>query len=439
MRKTGLKAKFFISLFAVFLYLLPSGVLYAADFNPGGYGNVSDYLDSIYGIDENAGLTAFPILNIPMGGRAEGMAGAFAAVANDATLIEWNPAGSSTIEVSELAFYHNNWIADAKIEGLSYVGRYKNLGFGLCTKWLYMPFTQYNYFGERLSKGYYVEGMAALNFSYNLFPGYYFGGLSIGVNIKGAFRMVPDFASGITTDNSSGTIESGSGKSQSAASVMADAGLLSRFNFLKFYKARDRNLTLALVLKNLGLDAIDDPLPTVAVAAISYKPLRPLIIAFDYSIPMNVHDISLSEKHYFSTGLSVDVASFLAMRAGVLFKAGGMRACLGTSVTLGKLSLDINYTLDLATQAQPFNRIAVGAKLNLSDGGRRESRSLVDKYYLAGLDAYSKGDDGEARKWFGEALSINPHFDPAKEGLRAINNYEDLVNRIQQLERNLNF
>ena len=38
------------------------------------YGNIADYLNGIYGIDENAGLTAFPVLNIPMGGRAEGMA-----------------------------------------------------------------------------------------------------------------------------------------------------------------------------------------------------------------------------------------------------------------------------------------------------------------------------------------------------------------------------
>ncbi|GHT48402.1 hypothetical protein FACS1894102_1360 [Spirochaetia bacterium] len=404
-------------------------IIIAADFDSNSYSDITDYLNSIYGVDDNAGLTAFPILNIPIGGRAEGMAGAFAAVADDASLIEWNPAGSSVLDTSELAFFHNNWIADSKIEAVSYIGRHKNAGFGVATKWLYMPFTQYNYFGERLSKGYYSEGVVALNFSLNLFPGYYFSGISLGVNAKGAFRIVPSYA-----DSETGLIDANSGKSQSVASFMADIGLLTRINFLKFYTSRDKNMSFALVLRNAGMEAIDDPLPTVAVGAISYRPIRPLLFAFDYSIPLNLQDISLSEKNYFSLGFALTVATFLSMRGGLLFQSGGMRAVIGTAVTLGSLSLEMNYTLDLVTQLQPFNRLAMGVKLNLGDDGRLSTRKLVDRYYLAGLESYSKGDDKEARKWFEEALTINPHFDPAKEGLQAINNYEGLVDRIKKMQ-----
>jgi hypothetical protein len=410
------------------LFLLGS-YLSAIDMDPDGYGDVTDYLNSIYGIDDNAGLTAFPILNIPMGGRAEGMAGAFAAVADDATFMEFNPAGSASLETSEVAFFHNNWIADAKIEALSYAGRMNLFGFGVSTKWLYLPFTQYDYFGERLSKGYYAEGVATLNASYNFFPGYYFSGISVGVNLKGAFRIVPNYA------DSTGNINPDSGASQSAAAFLGDVGMLTRFNLAKFYEARDQNMSLALVVRNVGMEAIDDPLPTVAVAGVSYKPIRPLMFSFDFSVPLNLKKIELSEKPYWACGISLDVAQFLSMRGGVLIKAGSMRATIGSAVTLGSLSVDVNYTLDLVTQLQPLNRVAVGLKLNLGDSGRLDKRKLVDQYYLAGLEAYSRGEDDIARQWFNEALSINPHFDPALEGIAAINSYASLLDRIEKMQQ----
>ncbi|GMO39180.1 MAG: UPF0164 family protein [Termitinemataceae bacterium] len=418
-----------LNFFSLFLCALRLGAL---DFDSDSYGNITDYLNSIYGIDENAGLTAFPILNIPIGGRAAGMAGAFSAVCDDSSFIEWNPAGSSTIENAEIAFFHNNWIADSKIEAAAFTGRKKNLGFGASTKWLYMPFTQYDYFGERLSKGYYAEGVAALNASYNFFPGYYFNGISLGINIKGAFRIVPNYAE--NSGENAGIVKSDSGASQSAAVLLGDIGLLTRFNFLKLYNARDKNMAVALVLRNVGMEAIDDPLPTVAVAAISYRPVRPLLVSFDYTLPINLQSIDLSEKPYFSTGLSLTVASFLSMRAGVLIRAGSIRGAIGSAVSLGNLSVDINYTLDLLTQLQPFNRVDVGLRINLGDGGRLSSRKLVDQYYLAGLEAYSHGQDDEAREWFYKALKINPYFDPATEGIRAIDNYESLVKRIKDLQ-----
>ena len=59
----------------------------AIDFDADDYGSITDYLKDIYGVDDNAGLTAFPVLNIPLGGRAEGMAGSFSAVADDITFL----------------------------------------------------------------------------------------------------------------------------------------------------------------------------------------------------------------------------------------------------------------------------------------------------------------------------------------------------------------
>ena len=411
------------------MFSLVPALIMGLDTDSDAYGSITDYLNSIYGIDDNAGLTAFPILNIPIGGRSEGMAGAYSAVADDVSFIEFNPAGSSMLAISELAFFHNNWIADAKIEALAYTARFNNLGIGASGKWLYVPFTQYGYFGDRLSKGYYSEATAALNGSYNLFPGYYFGGVSVGFNLKGAFRFVPDFAD-ITE-----VVTAGSGKEQSSSAVMADAGLLTRFNLFKFYNSRDRNMAAALVVRNLGPPALGDPLPTVAVAGISYRPIRPLLMSFDYSLPINMLDFNLSEKPYWAAGVSVTATSFLSMRAGLLMKAGNIRAVIGSAISLQHISLDVNYTLDLLTQIQPLNRVALGVRFDLGDNGRKSKSDLVDQYYLAGLEAYSNSRDAEARMLFEKVLELNPRFEPAIEALKSLDNYEQLNNRINEMRR----
>jgi hypothetical protein len=397
--------------------------------DPDNYGSIADFFNNIYGIDNNAGLTAFPILNVPMGGRSEGMAGAFSAVADDVSFIEFNPAGSSILERSELAFFHNNWIADTRLESIVYANRIKRFGFGAGIKWLYTPFTEYNLYGERVSNGYYSEGVAILNASYNFIPGYYFSGLSLGLNLKGAFRKMPDY-----TDNSDNII-SGSGMSQSAIMGMADLGLLTRFDLFKFYSAREKNMSAAIVIKNIGPPSMGEPLPTVVNAALAYKPIRPLLISFDYNMPVNMVDFSLSELPYMALGLSVNVTSFLAMRAGFLYKAGGSRVTVGSAVNLDSIAIDINYTLDLLTQLQPLNRISVGVRFDLGDGGRREAAIKVEELYLLGVEAYSKGNNADARTCWEEVLRIDPAFTPAKEALAMLENREDVSRRMEDLLR----
>jgi tetratricopeptide (TPR) repeat protein len=407
------------------LALPPAGIADSSD----AYGSIADYLDSIYGVDGNAGLTAFPVLNIPMGGRSEGMASAFAAVSDDVSFIEYNPAGSSMLARSELAFFHNNWIADTKLEGAAYATRIGHLGLAGGAKWLYTPFTEYNLYGERVSKGYYSEAVAILNGSYNFFPGYYFSGVSLGMNLKGAFRFMPDY-----TDNNDNIIAD-SGWSQSAAMVMADFGVLTRFNLFKFYSSRERNASAALVLRNFGPPAMKDPLPTVAGAAVSYKPLRPLLLSFDFSWPINLADPSLPEKPYFALGASAAVTGFLSMRAGVLVKAGSSRLALGSAIILNKIALDVNYTLDLLTQLQPLNRVSIGVRLDMGDQGRQRRSDLVDNLYLTGLDAYAQGRYAEAESKWEEALRLDPRYDPARESLEMLRRRELIEQRIEELQR----
>lgn len=403
--------------------------LSALDINNSFYGSVTDYILAVNGIDSNQGLTTLPILSIPMGGRSEGLATAFAAVADDASYLEWNPAGSSMLANTELSFYHNNWIADSKIEGLVYTQRFGNLGIGAGGKWLYLPFTEYNDFGDRASKGFYSEAVGILNASYNFFSGYYFTGLSLGINVKTAVRLVPDYS------NDKGTLISGSGAGQSAIAPMIDLGALSRFNFLKFYYSRERNSSVALVVKNLGFPAQGDPLPTEAVLGIAYKPIRPIQWSFDYTVPINLSDPALSEQPYWATGFSAQITDFLGMRTGLLFKSGNIRITMGSAVLVDTILVDINYTLDLLTQLQPLNRVSVGAKFNFGDQGRGERAKKVEALYLAGLEAYAKGETDVAIQNWEAALKLDPRYDPAKEGLKALIGAEALSKRILEIQR----
>jgi hypothetical protein len=365
------------------------------------------------------------------------MASSFAAVADDASFLESNPAGSSRLGRSELAFFHNNWIADTKIEAAAYTHRIGNLGLAAGGKWLYTPFTEYDLFGSRVSKGYYSEAEAILNGSYNFLSDYNFSGIAVGANVKGAFRFVPDY-----TDKQSGELLSGSGKEQSAAMVMADLGALTSFNLFKFYQARERNTSVGLAIKNLGPPSMGDSLPTTATAALAYKPLRPLLLSFDFSLPLNLQDIELSEKPYWAAGLAVSITDFLSMRGGVQVKPGNIRVALGSALKLAKredspqaLSLDLNYTMDMLTQIQPMNRLSLGVRLDLGDQGRQAKTNHVDALYLDGLDAYAAGDYPAAQQRWEEALGLDPRFIPAQEGLAILEETLAVRRRLDELQQ----
>jgi hypothetical protein len=227
---------------------------------------------------------------------------------------------------------------------------------------------------------------------------------------------------------------SGSGLGQSAAMAMVDVGLLTRFDFLKMYRARERNTSAALVIRNLGPPSGGDALPTALTASLAYKPLRPLTLDFDFSVPLNLSDISLSEKPYWAAGMNINITGFLSMRAGLLGKTGGYRVTMGSAVNFGKIALDINYSLDLLTQFTPLNRIGIAVRFNFGDQGRKELSDRVDTLYLEGLDAYAQGNYDLAVERWREVLELNSKFDPAREGIALVENSRTLDAHMREMQ-----
>ena len=396
---------------ALLLSLLAS-TIYAQNFSD-TYGSSADFTDLF--VDPNTGLTVFPILMVPAGGNYEGMGTAYTAVSLDSGFLESNPSASSLLDQTELTFTHNNWIAESKLEGVIYTMRFNDLGIGFGGKFLYVPFTPYNEIGEKEpGGGYYSESIATANISYNFLSSYSFYGVAIGANLKIAYRNVP--AVGYAN--------------QSAIIGMLDVGALTRFNFLKYFTSRSKNFSVGAVLKNLGPNVIGESLPTVITLGLAYSPAKPITLAYDLNVPINLFTQEPSERINMAGGMNVAVTDFFSVQGGFQYRGANPSMSLGGTVDLEKVSFVANYTLDMTTQVQTVDRFSVEAKLNLGDGGRLALRNRLDDYYISGIEEFASGNLEKAISYLEKALKLDPGFLPAREYLaevrRQLKNREEL-------------
>ncbi|MFQ3619465.1 MAG: UPF0164 family protein [Spirochaetales bacterium] len=406
--------KVFFSIICVFYTLLPGFSREFQDF----YGDTAKFFDFIQ--DPNTGLTVFPLLTIPAGGEYEGMGTAYTAIARDSSFFDANPAASSVLEYTELGFLHNNWIADTNIESIVFTRRSDNAGYAFAAKFLYVPFTGYNLWGERTSTGYYSETMTVLNYSRNFFSSYDFYGVAIGANVKMALRHI------------SASIASG----QSAIGVMVDVGALTRFNFLKFYPSRSKNASIGITAKNFGPYVLGEPLPTSFTLGVAYWPLRPWAVAFDITFPYSFDPNQYpAEQISYAWGTSVAVTNFFSVQSGFLLKGGNPRVSLGSIVQVDTLSFVANYTLDMTTQFTNLDRFSLQIKINLGDEGRRAKAQKVEELYLSAIEAFAKGDFQQALAFCDQALSLDPTFTPARDTLQTIERSLQLQKEIESRQR----
>ncbi len=424
--------KSFFKIIALFFSFLHASTVFALTYST-AVTSVSDFFSSV-SEDENAGSTTFLSLNIPFGGRAESLGSAYTGLSDDISFFDYNAAASSMLDETEIAVFHNAWISDSALETLAATTRFGDFGMGAAIKCFYVPFTEYDYFGNKQTGGYYSETTGILNFSYHFLHGYYFKGISLGVNLKGAWRAMPDYA------DENGAIVSG--LSQSAAAVMADFGALTRFSFLKFFQSREPNCSVGLSIKNVGAAwtgfsekiAQDDPIPTQISAGTSYKPFEAFTFTADFSQPINLFSPAESEQWSAGIGMIFQITEPFALLSGFLLKGGNPRMSLGGEALYKGVQVNINYTLDLTTSFNPVNHISLSAKIKLGDRGRAELAAKVDALYIEGLEKYAAGDYEGALLAWQNALKLNPGFDPAKKGILIAERQRLLVEKIREMQ-----
>lgn len=401
-------------------------------------GPFSDMFYSITG--KNTGTSSFQSLLIPTGGKAEGIGSSYAGLADDIGFFDYNPAASSWIKNTEAALFHNSWIADSAMETLAGTMRLGNLGLGTQLKVFYVPFSEFDGFGDKVASNYYSETSATLNASYHFLPGYKFKGISVGGNIRASWRNIPDFS-----DNTTGAIIKNSGLEQSGLGLMADLGVLMRFNFLKFYISRDPNFTVGLSIQNLGVSLtgfkseegirIDDPLPTSVSVGASWNVMKKLALSIEFKQPLNLQKITEYQMWSIATGAHFSFTDFLAIMGGIQIKGGNPRITLGGEFELRKVRFNVNYTLDLTSSLNPMNRFSLSAKVNLGDRGRTQKQNQVDALYGLGLSYYAEGNLDKAIEVWKEGLKLDAHFDPLKDAIKSAEAQKRFYQHIIDMQR----
>jgi hypothetical protein len=400
----------------IIILLLASPLLAWGDFNNFYYDWSSFFFPLL---DENAGLTLFPSLFIPMGGRYEGMGTAFTAVSNDSSFLESNPAGSSQLPFSEFSLFHHSWIMDANIEGIVYATRFEDFGLAGGLKFLYVPFNEKDEWGRAGGKGYYMETIAMVNASYNFLSSYYFDGISVGATLKGAYMYIPPSIY----------------PNQSVLTAMMDFGVLTRFNFLKLDESHANNFSVGITLRNLSPFDTGDPLPLIATAGIAYAPIHSLLFSFDFNYPISLNpDVYPAENWYISGGFSVGITSFLSIQGGVRMKAANPQISLGTEIDLKTVTFIINYNVDLASGVDPLDKFSIQAKFNLGDQGRAANLAKAEDLYLQGLSAYTDGDYFKAIRLWQQALDVDKKYTPASEYIAITKETLNLQKDLEQIK-----
>ena len=400
---------------------------------------ITDLSDIFYSfVDKNEGQTSFRSLLIPFGGRSESLGGAYTGLCDDINFLHYNAGAGAVQKESQIALFHNMWIADSKMETIAATTRFKNIphlslgGFVSC---FYLPFTEYNIFGDRVAASYYSETLAAINFSYNFLAGYDFKGFSLGGNLKTAWRGMPNY-----TDNNTNEVINNSGLAQSGLAFMGDLGLLLQFNFLKFYYSRDPNVRIGFSAQNLGVSltgwgqqiVLDDPLPSLLSAGISVKFVKPVTLSLEFQQPINLQNLSTYLKPYIASGISLEFTNFLSVLGGFAIKGGNPRFSAGFEFEVAKVRFNFNYTLDFTSSFSPLNKLSLSLKLKLGDKGRSIIDKQVDEYYQQGLIYYAEADYQAAIDVWKEALKLNKRFDPAKLGIQSAQYQIDMFQLIKE-------
>ncbi len=245
--------------------------------------------------------SVYDFLNVGLSARSNAMAGSFSAISNDINSLQWNPAGLNGIEKGMLSTGVVLYAAGIKFGEVQYgFGKGKNtFGFGL----------NYVNYGSIERRGANNEDLGSFSPMDLLFLSGFSrpitDDLTAGMSMKFIYERIDSF------------ISYGAG---------SDIGIQ--------YLMRERNLTLAFVLKNLGKELKahyeeKGSLPLSVTGGFSFHPLPVLNINFDFT------RIFYDSRSIAKFGVEWWVVPMLALRAGYSSAGADLKNDFSPAVSAG--------------------------------------------------------------------------------------------------------
>lgn len=347
----------------------------------------------------------FAMMDIDIGVRAVGMAGAFTGLVDDASAVYYNAAGLSGIKQVEFNGSFDKWLDDAY-----FVYGYFAVPVGFGAIGGMFTFTDYGSFIERDLLG---------NPGQEIKPNNIYGGLSYGLPIGEIFSL------GFGIKFSAMNIDT-----YSVADVLFDAGINAKIGDIAKVGVAIQNMDTAFsdgfnVRGGIGVNALQmDGVKLTIEGDIKYNNLY-------------------RDKLAYAAGLECTLFKVLSIRGGynirgenqILGSISGLSA--GVGVTLDKLSVDYAFTSrgDLGMMHM------AGLKLIYEGSEEKEKRNyqkltefLAYQSYKDGEDAFEAGNYKRALAYWQEVKSMMPEYEGLDAALAKAKNLVDSGGNIKQIE-----
>lgn len=314
-----------------------------------------------------AGTTGAEFLNIGVGERAAAMAGSYAAIADDASAIYWNPAGLARMIQQEVHFSHTQWI-----DAISY-------DYGL-------------YAYPDAKRGTFGAGIEMMNKSG--IPGYDETGASLGNISARSMAFSAGWGKALYPGGPSVGV-SGKIIRESLAGYSSSGFAVNFGGLYPLYERPNLNVTGALAVRNVGTQS----------AFVSQASALPRTIdfglglhTFDHKLVVGLDGIFRDLSGAYGTiGAEYWIHPAVALRSGLRFDADvGSGFSSGIGVRVGSAQFD--YSLS------DFGALGIVHRggISLRFGGG------ISRYYQEGVDLMRLGHYAEAFVKFNQILVERP-------------------------------
>jgi len=323
----------------------------------------------------------FATLDIDMGTRAAGMAGAFTAIADDASSIFYNPAGLSNIKLIEVNAAYDKWLLDSNFQ---YANAALPAGYGAFGG--FFTYTNYGVFEQRDSNG--VDMGTSIS-PYNIAGGLAYGApvtdyLSLGIGVKCSNISIASY---------------------SAFGFLLDAGLQAKMGDI---------VSIGAALQNYDLNSNGSYNIRAGLGLNVFNIQGNKLTADIDAIYSGIYGTS------YAAGAELKLFKILTLRGGYNFSAansllaGASGLSAGVGITIDQFSIDYAFS----SQGDLGFTNLVGVKLLYQSSEQKENNDymkltqfLAAETYRDGEELFNAGDyKGALSKWE-EVKAMSPDYE----------------------------